>query len=269
MKKIVLIASLTLATALPANAELFDRGAGLIYDSVLDVTWLQNAQLGQPSSNWAGQMSWAENLSFGDYDDWRLPSMDVNGDDTVVDCTLVSEAMCQDNELGYMHEHNLGGGSPLTGDQGPFLGIEGFYWSSTQFAASPDNLAWNFFFTNGGQSPALKINNAYGWAVRDGDSVSLDSDGDGVSDNADNCTLVANADQRDSNNDGFGNICDPDLDNNGVVNFLDVSSWVPFFNTSCGDVDQDFNGEGNCNFADYSVLIEYFNLPPGPSGLVP
>ncbi len=92
----------------------------------------------------------------------------------------------------------------------------------------------------------------------------VDTDGDGVGDDVDNCTDVANADQRDTNGDGFGNICDPDIDNNGVVNFLDVNAWVPNFNTACGDVDEDFNGDGVCNFSDYALFAEYFLLPPGP-----
>ncbi|MEM7083100.1 MAG: thrombospondin type 3 repeat-containing protein [Pseudomonadota bacterium] len=99
--------------------------------------------------------------------------------------------------------------------------------------------------------------------------VAVDTDGDGVDDSLDNCTLVANPDQRDSNGDGYGNICDPDFDNNGVVNFLDISGWVPFFNTACGDVDQDINGDGGCNFGDFAVITQFFNQPPGPSALAP
>ncbi|MEM7083261.1 MAG: thrombospondin type 3 repeat-containing protein [Pseudomonadota bacterium] len=96
------------------------------------------------------------------------------------------------------------------------------------------------------------------------EDVAVDTDGDGVSDDVDNCSLVSNPDQRDTNGDGFGNICDPDLDNNGVVNFLDVNAWTPTFNTSCGDVDEDFNGDGVCNFADYVLFSQFFLQPPGP-----
>jgi hypothetical protein len=39
-------------------------------------------------------------------------------------------------------------------------------------------------------------------------SASFDEDGDGVPDDIDNCTLVANAMQRDDDGDGFGNACD-------------------------------------------------------------
>ena len=42
-----------------------------------------------------------------------------------------------------------------------------------------------------------------------------DTDGDGVVDTQDNCTLVANADQRDTDADNFGNMCDADLNNSG------------------------------------------------------
>ncbi|MEM7084145.1 MAG: thrombospondin type 3 repeat-containing protein [Pseudomonadota bacterium] len=95
-----------------------------------------------------------------------------------------------------------------------------------------------------------------------------DSDGDGVDDSADNCTLEANADQRDTDADGYGNICDPDLNNDGVVNFLDVTAWVPFFNTATtGDADLD--GDGIANFVDFSIIANFFLGPPGPSGVAP
>ena len=100
-------------------------------------------------------------------------------------------------------------------------------------------------------------------------AIDLDTDGDGVDDSIDNCILVANADQRDTNGDGFGNVCDPDLDNNVIVNFGDVGAWVPFFNTVAGDVDQDFNGDGFANFLDYALFPQFFNQPPGPSGNAP
>ena len=50
-----------------------------------------------------------------------------------------------------------------------------------------------------------------------------DTDGDGILDVVDNCIRVANPDQRDTDGDGFGNVCDGDLDNNGIVNSLDYS----------------------------------------------
>ncbi len=99
--------------------------------------------------------------------------------------------------------------------------------------------------------------------------IVADTDGDGVANNADNCTLVANSNQLDTNGDGFGNICDPDIDNNGVVNFADISIWAQFFNTANGG-DADFNGDGTVNFLDFSIAFpDFFLQSPGPSGLVP
>ncbi len=92
--------------------------------------------------------------------------------------------------------------------------------------------------------------------------LELDQDGDSVLDGLDNCLLVANAAQRDTNGDGFGNICDPDLNNDGVVNFVDVSLFSGLFLSD--DEDADLNGDGNVAFLDFAILSNYFLLPPGP-----
>src|SRR5262245_23136942 len=66
-----------------------------------------------------------------------------------------------------------------------------------------------------------------------------DTDADGISDTADNCIEVANPDQRDTNADGYGNVCDADLDNNLIVNFGDVGLLKQVFFKSNGDLDFD------------------------------
>lgn len=97
--------------------------------------------------------------------------------------------------------------------------------------------------------------------------VSNDTDGDGVSDDMDNCTEVANPDQIDSNGDGFGNQCDADLNNDGVINFIDVSLFSSLFLSD--DADADFNSDGAVNFVDLILVSQSFLSAPGPSGLVP
>ena len=42
--------------------------------------------------------------------------------------------------------------------------------------------------------------------------VIIDTDNDGIPENVDNCPSVANPNQEDSDNDGIGNLCDPDYD---------------------------------------------------------
>jgi hypothetical protein len=44
-----------------------------------------------------------------------------------------------------------------------------------------------------------------------------DSDGDGLRNDCDNCDLVVNPNQLDADTDGYGNQCDADLDNTGLV----------------------------------------------------
>lgn len=96
--------------------------------------------------------------------------------------------------------------------------------------------------------------------------VSLDTDNDGVFDIADNCTLIANADQRDTDGDGYGNVCDPDLNNDGLVNGSDVGIFMTQWLTP--EPDADFNGDGIVNGIDVSTLIERFLKSPGPAGVL-
>jgi hypothetical protein len=78
---------------------------------------------------------------------------------------------------------------------------------------------------------------------------------------------VANPDQRDTDGDGYGNVCDGDLNNDGGVNFADLAIFRGRFVSS--DADADFNGDGIVNFADLARFRQLFGAPPGPSGLVP
>ena len=94
-----------------------------------------------------------------------------------------------------------------------------------------------------------------------------DIDADGVADVLDNCTTLANPDQRDSNGDGYGNACDPDLNNDGVVNFVDLARMKLVFFTT--DADADLNGDGIVNFTDLARMKSLFFKPPGPSALAP
>jgi hypothetical protein len=135
-------------------------------------------------------------------------------------------------------------------------------------------------FGNGSQNVAGKRGNPISaWAVHDGDVgdiLDTDEDGDGLVDIADNCILIPNGpldpdaggnSQLDADGDGFGNICDPDFDNNNSVDFADLALLKSKFFTD--DPDADLDGNGRVDFADLAILKSMFFNPPGPSGLAP
>jgi len=93
----------------------------------------------------------------------------------------------------------------------------------------------------------------------------VDSDGDGIVDQQDNCTLVANADQRDTNADFYGNACDPDLNDDRVVNFTDLGLLKQVFFTT--DPNADLDGNGRVNFTDLGIAKAMMFAYAGPSGL--
>ena len=95
----------------------------------------------------------------------------------------------------------------------------------------------------------------------------VDADNDLVPDINDNCQLDANGDQRDSNGDGYGNVCDADLNNDGIINFLDIALLGDLFLST--DADADLNGDGVVNFLDVSIIGNAFLTEPGPSGVAP
>ena len=102
----------------------------------------------------------------------------------------------------------------------------------------------------------------WGAAVLEPDAVDLD--GDGVLACVDNCELTQNSDQRDTDADGYGNVCDADLNNDCNVNPIDLGMFKAVFFTS--DADADFDGNGVVNAVDLGIMRTLFFLPPGPSG---
>ncbi|GAF98160.1 unnamed protein product, partial [marine sediment metagenome] len=95
----------------------------------------------------------------------------------------------------------------------------------------------------------------------------LDDDNDLVGNLCDNCSVLSNADQRDTDDDGFGNMCDADLNNDGLVTVTDFLILRGVLNTA--DQDADLNGDGLVTVTDFLILRGQLNQPPGPSGLAP
>ena len=90
-----------------------------------------------------------------------------------------------------------------------------------------------------------------------GDACDPDDDDDGVLDDDDNCQLTPNPMQTDTDGDGLGDACDPDDDNDGVP---DVDDACPLEDATGQDADVD-----GCidTIDDMETVIEELNLPGG------
>ena len=87
--------------------------------------------------------------------------------------------------------------------------------------------------------------------------LDLDTDGDGVFDDIDNCIAIPNLNQLDSDNDGLGDVCDDednaDDDGDGVSNFEDNCPFTP----NADQADADLNGTGDvCDDVDNDGVIQ-------------
>jgi len=176
---LALLAVLTLGGA--AQASLIDRGSGLVYDTALNITWLA-----APSGpmDWPAANTWAENLNYGGYTDWRLPAT-LQPDST---CGTQSGGVsyginCTGSEMGHLFYKDLGGtvGTPILSSGAPGLAlfpnlVSGIYWSGTKYVppVGAGDYAWIFYMNNGYlQSGSLGADTTNGeyyvLAVRPGD----------------------------------------------------------------------------------------------------
>ncbi len=185
---LALLAGLTVSGA--AQAELYDRGGGLIYDDVLNITWLKDANYAKTSGydadglmNWDNAVAWADALVYHDsvrnvdYSEWRLPTA-LNQDGTG---PCVGEN-CTDSEMGHLFYVDLGGTggqSILTSgdaDLAKFTNLQSSqsngYWTGTVYSSAPAN-AWHFVTQSGGMYTSAKYNEDYAWAVHPGDVAAV------------------------------------------------------------------------------------------------
>ncbi len=98
----------------------------------------------------------------------------------------------------------------------------------------------------------------------------VDSDNDGITDTCDNCTLVKNPDQSESDGDLYGDACDGDFNNQGNnVDFGDYSIFLGLIGSTGPLGDFNRSTSPGVDFGDYSILLGMIGNPPGPSGLAP
>jgi hypothetical protein len=183
-----------------------DPGNGYegLYDDVLDITWLADANLtdsnlfGLPLStplglhpsdtsgvngtiqdllistgmNWPGALHWIDAMNAASYlgeTQWRLPAPDIT--------CAISSFTCDSSELGHMFYNNLSGtgGSDVTstGDPAVLALISNLqssvYFSNTTWSDSSAQV-WSTNYFNGLEFVPLKSSDTYyAWPVLDGD----------------------------------------------------------------------------------------------------
>ncbi|MFC1837247.1 CFI-box-CTERM domain-containing protein [Thermodesulfobacteriota bacterium] len=193
---------------------LIDRGGGLIYDPLNDITWLQDANYanttGYETSGINGQMlwseanAWANNLSYYDsfrdvtWEDWRLPTtLNVIGE--FPDFMDIPQT---ETEIGKLYLVELGNefrDNPFNPQSGPFINlVDSQYWTSTPFShpTNPASYVYTFYpHRSTTLVNTISANLMTAWAVRDGDVGPIPDDaifpGTNVECNpANGCTLT-------------------------------------------------------------------------------
>lgn len=174
---LLIIAITTLLLTANANASLIDRGNGLIYDTDLDITWLQDANYAMTSGyNPDGMMSWSEayawvgQLQYAGFDGWRLPyTPTIDSTCSYSTGVFTYGNDCIGSEQGHLYHVELSndgypGGLENTGPFNNYIGHN--YWGSAYELG--DSWAWSI--NGGGETNRFsKDFTALVLAVHDGD----------------------------------------------------------------------------------------------------
>ena len=194
-----LLTALTFASIGPAPAALVDRGGGMIYDDVLNITWLQDANYAKTSGydtdgrmNWADAMAWAAQLSFGGFNDWRLPTLrpvdgiafqyysatnywlgnrDISYNITSPNSELAYNFYVNLGNKGYLDKSGNTTGNAGVTNSGPFTNLQNDWYWFDQTVEPNANSRWEFAMIDGYQGWGLYDTGEFAWAVRDGDVI--------------------------------------------------------------------------------------------------
>ena len=171
-----------------------DNGNGTVTDHLTGLIWLKNANCAGSMMNWNDALTYCNTLASGScgltdgsvVGDWRLPNRKEL-------LSLVDYSRCNP-ALPQGHLFNNAQSSS--------------YWSAGTCAYRTYG-AWFVRMDFGHVDGYYKSSSYYVWPVRGGrGGTQIDSDGDGIPDDQDNCPNKANPDQADNDNDGLGDVCD-------------------------------------------------------------
>jgi hypothetical protein len=159
----------------PASAD------SLIYDPYLNIYWMKDGNVQGKSMTWDDAKKWAEDLEYGGYNDWRLPSTpdgyykrndgtiwdyygyNTNPNDNKYNVTF--------SELGslYYNTFKLTADKGLSTAENPLFNKlqPGYYWFGIPSKLDDIKAAWVFDFKYGTQFLNTTTSYAYAIAVRD------------------------------------------------------------------------------------------------------
>lgn len=169
-----------------------DGQTDAFYDTVLNLTWLRDANA-NGVRDWVEADLWANDLVFGGYSDWRLPTMIDTGAigcdeaNSGTDCgynVQTKSGSTVYSEIAHLFHETLGnksavdgGGSPQSGgltNTGDFLGMQNnTYWIGLPYINRESADAWYFNMSLGFQNHLGTENQFYAMAVRVGDIASV------------------------------------------------------------------------------------------------
>lgn len=115
---------------------------------------------------------------------------------------------------------------------------------------------------------AMLLASVFVLSVEAGPDCSVgDNDSDGICDDDDNCLGINNPVQYDADFDGYGNICDYDVNNDCIVGITDITASIAAFGFPAPH-ESDTNELNNAvDIQDITGQIALFGVGPiGPSG---
>lgn len=159
MKKVFVffvLLTIIFGISISAHALMIDRGGGLIYDTELDVTWLQDLNYAMTSGydvdglmTFEQANTWATGLSVAGYDDWRLPTFDPNNTrpDPVTSANEIGSLLFYLNGGDYNYNPTVDSISPF--NNLPYLVDDNnfdWYWTGLAYDT---NFAWRYSLSCG------------------------------------------------------------------------------------------------------------------------
>ncbi len=137
-------------------SQLIDNGDGTITDPKKGLMWLKDPTA---DMDWETARAWAQNLSIGGHQDWRLPS-GASPDGRVCN-SRVGGSNCTEAEFWSLY----GGYRLIWWDPAPFGEMVREYWTGTEWPSDRNN-AMAQDMEDGGQNDEAKANRLGAWAVR-------------------------------------------------------------------------------------------------------